>query len=336
MKKLIVHIGYPKTATTSLQLNLFTKLYKDNEIEYLNHLNKKSELFGNLYCGNIIKYITGIDNDIKYSKELIAIKESNKKCFVISNENISFFCENFSWAYYNNNARFNAAKIKEVFEGIFEEIKIIITLRSQITLIPSFYIQQYHHITQINNSFSNPKLWFEENFINNDNLIFNYSQLLNSYLEHFDESDLIILLYEDFKHDIASIIKPLSEILNIDQSIVRKNLSNKNYNVTISTKDGKKMTDNITISYKIRHLLRKNIYLFLPVRVKKVLKSFYDAMIEPILPKKNIKFTSIEINSNIISENDIVCIFNKKNTPLHDKFKLDVTKLIKYKYLKID
>ena len=36
MKKLLLHIGYPKTATTTLQESVFKKLFKLEKINYLN------------------------------------------------------------------------------------------------------------------------------------------------------------------------------------------------------------------------------------------------------------------------------------------------------------
>lgn len=39
-KNLIIHIGYPKTATTTLQFSLFTDLHKAKEINFLGKVPK--------------------------------------------------------------------------------------------------------------------------------------------------------------------------------------------------------------------------------------------------------------------------------------------------------
>ena len=43
MKKLIIYIGHPKTRSSSLQHNVFSNLYVDGKIEYLNHLTTKND-----------------------------------------------------------------------------------------------------------------------------------------------------------------------------------------------------------------------------------------------------------------------------------------------------
>jgi hypothetical protein len=57
MKKLIVHIGYPKTATTTLQTDVFYNLYKSGKINFLGKasiakdsvIDNRVKLFGSVW-----------------------------------------------------------------------------------------------------------------------------------------------------------------------------------------------------------------------------------------------------------------------------------------------
>lgn len=59
MKKLIIHIGYHKTATTTLQMNLFTLLHDKGYIEYLNHTNLIDDNLEQFNVKNIVDFILG-------------------------------------------------------------------------------------------------------------------------------------------------------------------------------------------------------------------------------------------------------------------------------------
>ena len=162
MKKLIIHIGNLKTATTTLQDNVFYELYKSGKIEYLNHTNDKTQNFGSYYCKNIIQYITGQSNNINnvaFKNELNNLKKIDNEITLLSNENISLYYNNMSWSQLNSSAIINSKKIKELFQPIFDEIKIIYSIRTQETLIPSFYTQCFAQITGENPKYKDFKFW---------------------------------------------------------------------------------------------------------------------------------------------------------------------------------
>jgi hypothetical protein len=84
MKKLIVHIGYPKTATTSLQDKVFYELHKTGNINYLGITSKKTNLDihnffqENSYLknANIFSSNSGFANKIKIDDTIINVLSS--------------------------------------------------------------------------------------------------------------------------------------------------------------------------------------------------------------------------------------------------------------------
>ena len=84
-KKIFVHLGLPKTASTTLQMNFFTKLKKTNYIG-TNKLKKNSEFFTDL--DNYISFNKNFnENEIKLlKKKFLAIFNNSKKNLLLSQE----------------------------------------------------------------------------------------------------------------------------------------------------------------------------------------------------------------------------------------------------------
>ena len=110
---------------------------------------------------------------VNMKEELEKIKLINNPISVISNENISFFSEDYSMAIHNSNAKKNARRIRKIFSPYFDEIQILMFTRAQVTIIPSFYAQLFNHITSIQPRFKKMSKWLETNFFEVLNLPLN-------------------------------------------------------------------------------------------------------------------------------------------------------------------
>lgn len=137
MRKLYLHIGSHKTATTSIQKTLLAnrKLLKKNNIGlFLKNRNGSLSTTGNLsswiFAGANNSLIKTPEGAKIFKPELLAQKLSKVEC-----ENVIMSTENFSWIY-------NGETIKEFAEHLkafFDEIIIIIYIRRQDQLIISHY-----------------------------------------------------------------------------------------------------------------------------------------------------------------------------------------------------
>nr|WP_319569934.1 hypothetical protein [uncultured Draconibacterium sp.] len=334
MKKLILHIGYPKTATTTFQLNLFAQLHKEGKIEYLNHLNKSTDYLGDYYCKNIISYIlTGTRND-EYLDELELLKSIDQKVVVISNENLSFFSENFSWAYSNSKAINNIKRIKNVFQNIFD-IEIIMTIRSQITMIPSFYTQQYFNIIEEVPKFKNFDRWFTENFHEKscNDVIFNYNSLYNSYKKEFGENNIHVLLFEDLKENKNRICQQLSDIFDITPKIILEAIEGKAQNIS-KRSNALMYVDNPSLEkllkIKIKYLLNRVFSRQSTVVIGRAIKKLIPKKLLSIELKKDLAIG--ELTSENI--NYIYDLFENENRSIGQNLNIDNQTLLNYKYLK--
>ena len=264
MKKLLIHIGYPKTATSTLQLNLFSKLCKEGQIEYLNHLVKSNPNFGNIKCTKIIAYVLGQTDSTEFQDEIDGIKSITNTTTVISNENISFFEENFSWAYLGHNGYLNLNRVKEVFDPYFDHIEILIGIRNQSNLIPSFYAEAYNMIVQEEKKFKRFDTWLETNFkssVPTSQLPFNFYQMAQHASSLFGKENIHFLFFEELKSSPDSFYKKLASVLDHNVEYIKSSLSTNFKNVTVKNTDGSltanKKTLNMIITDPFRKVLKR-------------------------------------------------------------------------------
>jgi hypothetical protein len=280
-KKLIVHIGYPKTATSTLQLNLFSKLSKDGKIEYLNHLAKPDPNFGELKCTKIIAFVLGQTDNTDFEDEIEAITKIEKATTVISNENISFFEEKFSWAYLGHKSTINLDRIKTIFNPYYDKIEILIGLRNQATLIPSFYAEAYNMIIQEEPTFCLFENWFRVNFSSSkhqENLPFNFYTIGIHASSLFGKDNVHFLLFEELKYESELFHKKIAGLLGIDQGYVQNALGTNHKNITSKHPDGSltsnKKTLNMILTAPFRKYLKR-----LDKNVLEKLRKFYHLLI---------------------------------------------------------
>jgi len=338
MKKLIIHIGYPKTATTSLQLNLFADLYKMGVIEYLNHLNDDSTGYlGTFYVQNILQSIVSNKSIVKekVEKELQALDNIEKDIAVISAETLSSWYPGFSYSILNSNAKQNAQKFKETFSPYFDSIEILIGIRAQQSLLRGCYKQWYHLITGENPKFSKIGNWLNTNVYSKtdtDNLGFNFNVLISKYIQTFGKAHTHILVYEDLLHDKTNYFKKLSQLFNVDISYVEKSLLKEKQNSSVSTSSGVE-TENATIGQIItkpfRHIIKKRF----SDSTFNTLKKLYHGIIPSRIDKKRTARKAV-IRDLTQKEKDLILEkYRESNLRLIERFDLDKNKMKQYGYI---
>lgn len=156
VKKLIIHFGYRKTATTTLQMNLFNKLHQKGYMEYLNHTNLINNNIKQFNIKNVIDFILGTNyKDNKIESEFNNLKLIKNKISLISNENISLFHDDFSYLKLDDFEINNTLKIKNLFDKYFDSMEILIVIRAQKSIIPFFYAETYGQLIAARNKFKN-------------------------------------------------------------------------------------------------------------------------------------------------------------------------------------
>lgn len=336
MKKLIIHIGYPKTATTSLQFNLFTRLMKEGKIEYLNHLRAGNKDQGDISVEKILSSIMGIKSNIDYSDEVEIISKIDSPLSIISNESISHVSGKSLKASYRTGAFWNAKKIKKIFSPYFDSIEIIMTIRAQITIIPSYYTQEYFNIINDKPNFKDIGEWTQNNFgenIQDDNLMFNYKKMYSTYAKYFGEKNVHVLVYEDLLHDKIRYYKQIATILELKPKIIQKYFETTVRNKTVISEQGKVETDKGTLKSLLVLLTYRTFKFNDDSRLFNVGKK----ILKIIVPASILNFKTGHSESiRGLSDDELELIttrFSLNNRQLFDLIGLDIDRMTSYKYL---
>jgi len=323
MGKLIIHIGLPKTATTSFQINVLWNLHIRKNLNFLGRYKTKNDkdyfnpfekVFFSLHKSNCLdnnqikEYIDKIIQPQKIniiSEESLILTHHRKHDLVLKNLSILF-------------KKYNPI--------------ILITLRNPIELLYSLYVELYpvyfylnpdedsleKYVKNILQSPNDPK--FDIHF---------YGRLLEKISNNF--KNIRILLYEDIKYDPETYFGTLGELLDEDPLFLKNFFLKKKLNVKKEGKKGK-ISEPITLDKKIR----KTINLILPdtyknkIKDRKIIYNMYRSLQKFA---QRVKFSSgKEIKLNFEKES-LIRLFQEDLKLLYERFDIEKKKLTKYNYI---
>lgn len=175
MAKVIVHIGLPKTATTSLQIDVFSKLRNIQDINYVGIYQPRKDIQTELFKKFYYYLLTG--KDINEIIDLIKIEIEKGRNILISEEMIvgvsAGDTSNDSW----RQKIHNLSLLLQNFD-----YKVIVTVREPSKALFSYYVEGYHIFKKLNQSFLEVALTHECMKIFHYGIFFNY--LLNYFPKH--------------------------------------------------------------------------------------------------------------------------------------------------------
>jgi hypothetical protein len=232
MSNTVIHIGFPKTATTTLQNHLFAKHpgihypgkpYQDNDLKGMirDLVIQESTVY---QAENLEQYI---------DKHLAAEPGTGKKVLLISDETFV-----------------SAAKVRDKgivahrLKNLFPAAKILVTIRNQMDAVKSGYIGGGRLLGNVPKKYKNMiisfKDWLEicENMYHGDfvrNVV--YFDTIDYYTGLFGKENICILLFEDFVKNTPDFIEKLSLFLNIDPGTSLGLMQNAHDNKRISQTD---------------------------------------------------------------------------------------------------
>jgi hypothetical protein len=177
--KIFVHIGLPKTATTSLQTDFFPKL-EDGEIKYFGvvqprHTPVQSELY------RAFLKATGGHGDLAGLREsLLRILE--RETVILSEELILVSWHWITW-------KEKLANLKKILDGL--DYEIVVTVREPASALFSYYCEIFPRLGADRSSFLDCAL-------QNEALqIFHYNKLISELARHFSRKRLHFFKYEE-------------------------------------------------------------------------------------------------------------------------------------------
>ena len=221
-KKLYIHLGYPKTASTLMQNHIL------NKIPNINYMGFP---FENSVIRNIINDIIFLD-DSAFKKKLSIIEKEvfplilDKKINLISH-NLLMNCTYLK----SNNLSQGINRLKLLFDNKKYDLKLFYLLRSQSEFIPTFYCQFYRRLIKINSEWASYNK-FINSMKNDDHKIFENFKYYNVYKylkKLFEPKNLGLFFYEDLKNNPNLFFKKLSIFLNKDITYLSKQSSFKEH-----------------------------------------------------------------------------------------------------------
>lgn len=218
-----IHIGLPKTATSSLQLGLFNR---HSGIQYL----------GKPLSFPIKKLVGAISHldEIEYEEsECSQLFDQYVKPLYDHGKTVVLSVEGFSAEDRNDRAAI-ARRLRRIFR---DKTKIIICIREQLDIIESAYLSElrsypfrlnYCSFTEYVESIYSRYVRFRnvgepghravQHFeIGNRLSRWMYYELAETYVNNFGEDNVTIVLYEEFKNDMINFTRRLCRHLCIDE-----------------------------------------------------------------------------------------------------------------------
>ena len=208
--KLVIHVGYPKTGSTTLQYGLFKYLHDVGQI----HLK--------MWRQNISdEPLTDRLSSLLFQKNPISDKYKQlrqDKLNFISDESLTApirLRQNDFGDEIENPNKFPSI-LKTTFTTEFGndlDIKILVVLRNQAELLYSQYVEEYKLILYKSIDLLHNKRG-ELDLTGMD--IYDYSTYLETLQKSFGKENIVVCLFEDWKHDPITFFTKIYSIVSVD------------------------------------------------------------------------------------------------------------------------
>lgn len=240
MAQLIIHIGFPRTGTTTLQ-SLFKTL---DQIHFIDITRFPWDSINH-------DLLYGRENHLKrslniYKKQLEDFIELNgkNKIYCFSNETLISSSLMFKFRPRPNiwtNDPISIARKLSFFnklEDLFDKVHIILGLRNQSSLIKSFYCQTYRISYRFFRETNNFEKFFNYTFLENDYGFFSdalyYDQIVDEYIDLFKKENVLVYLLEELENkEFDRFSGLLAELISCEKEFVKNFLKNNQENETM-------------------------------------------------------------------------------------------------------
>ncbi|GAA0789290.1 hypothetical protein [Marinobacterium sediminicola] len=232
MYKLVIHMGLPKTATTSLQNQIFLKLHQEGRINFLGraYTSHHHNYFNPI--GEIINLISSEDE--VYNEDLLRDQFnkllSKNKVNLISEESLTVS---------------SIIKLDTVYKKLASlckdcEVEILLALRNPVDFIYSTYIEmhrwKYHRIKGKDTFYSFYEC-LKKDQLNPEYDMFFFDRLFRKVKNQF--KNINFYFFEEFKLDKEKLTHLLSQLLELRQDELSFAETMREENSRIKTKTGK-------------------------------------------------------------------------------------------------
>jgi hypothetical protein len=261
MTKILIHLGLPKTATTSLQHNVLQKLHDQGKINFLGKNLDYCDATGKVtihnYTGKFIRDAAEEKITLVEARELLPQFIDKNKLNVFSDEGLMVAYPGQS----NLSLKQKIENLKKLLEGY--DVNIALTLRDPVDYFYSLYVQLYpdfySQVTELN-SFEK---YTEKLLAEKDNVLFE-SFFYDSYLPCLKENfDVELSYFEDLKKDKNAFYQTWSNLLNLCTEEFKKLFEQEHINKKQKRGKGSKKVFSLRlIETYIRNYLKNTPFFF--------------------------------------------------------------------------
>lgn len=221
-KDVIIHIGFPKTATTTIQNTLLLEISKTNDYIHYFQLasldkqnpNKRSADFARMLRnqGTVFNDYYDIKPGITYISDEIVLMPTPFSAF-------------------DDSIELKLKALKKYLDTIKpDSYKIVFSIRNQRDLLYSLGVQRYDYLRS--SGYKNIEGFYKANNSFDYNKFFelDYYRLITKIYQLFNKKNVSVLLFEDYLYDKNKYYQDISNAFLIDYHFVKANLENKHFN----------------------------------------------------------------------------------------------------------
>ncbi|WP_341327018.1 sulfotransferase domain-containing protein [Methylotuvimicrobium sp. KM2] len=317
-KTIFIHVGYPKTGTTTLQNHFFPKI---EDIQYLGKFYDKENKF--VFQDELIAKII-FNNEVGSQVSSVLDDRTIKNKAILSEEAFLFDCLRISRVNgkdYLPSCNNIAMALRRAFDENRYDVKILISIRKQDDMIASLYAQSYtHYYCKYNKT--DTFLKFIDLFLQgNGNHAFkkalDYNDVVSQYKKIFGDRNIHVIVFEQLQQNPQEFYNNLCDILGVDGAHLEKELINKQENIR-STSQGHKEIRKTTLLDKLYFFKEK----YLPIAKIKLTKRQKEWLRSIVLSKNDHVSKSISMDSE--QRKAILGIYENANKKLSQSFKLSL------------
>ena len=268
MYRLLLHVGLPKTATTSLQRNVLMPLHEQRKIRFLGRYVRDSETFDRFGHETFdpfghetfdpfaevferIKARQLSAGEIRRLRPMMEAKLDRTRLNVISNENIANTIALSDDVQYDILATLH--NLGRLFRG--DDVTVLISLRSPVDFVFSEYVEAYYWWAYVQKGYDTIERFCRQVLRHGPDsdgwIIFFYDAYVRAVARHFDR--ISVLLYEDLEHDPSSYFSQLAAGLQSEPEEIRRMFLQVRHNAGVHTRSGK-----LSRRPTVRHVIQKH------------------------------------------------------------------------------
>ncbi len=252
--KFVVQIGFPKTSTTTLQVNVLGKLHQQNRINFLGNYYltglKDVEVTDKLLRKCIFQDGTDFDLHRRLSaggNYLGGLLEQDR-VNVWSNENMT--CPDMRQIDLMELPK----RVKQAFGDADVDYKIVVTLREQVSLIQSYHANLFeeYYFEDVRKGDVNKFVDYIYSDEGREVLeTFDFSNVLKVWEDEFGAENVIVNLFEDAKNDLPRFLGVWADLLSVEAGELADLFTQKK-GQRVRAKAGAQYTSDISVGRIIR------------------------------------------------------------------------------------